>query len=181
MPIYHNTSVTDAKIEIGNYTISVGLENATAASTWTNLGAGMVKSFKYNPVMYTTQAGNAVDPIQGVARETVEVGIDLIEYDGSSFSVLSGGLLSGTTGSLIVGGNTNVQTAKGIKLTNTRKLATGSSQTTTYIINRAFINTGFSMTPKSDNDADPLNVYSFDLLCKQAMTTAQNIFTKTVA
>ena len=105
----------------------------------------------------------------------------MIEYDGSSFSVLSGGLLVGTTGSLLVGGNTNVQTAKGIKLVNTRKLATGSSQTTTYIINRAFINTGFTMTPKSDNDADPLNVYSFDLLCKQAMTTAQTIFTKTVA
>ena len=80
MPIYQNTSVTDAKIEIGNYTISVGLENATAASTWTNMGAGMVKSFKYDPVMYTSQAGNAVDPIQGVSRETVEVGIELIEY-----------------------------------------------------------------------------------------------------
>jgi hypothetical protein len=40
--------------------------------------------------------------------------------------------------------------------------------------------TGFTMNPKSDNDADPVNVYSFSIMCKQ-YATAQTIFTKTVA
>lgn len=182
MAYYQNATVADAKIEIGNYTISIGAENATAASTWTNLGAGMVKSFAYVPEMYTAQAGNAVDPIQGVAKETATIGIDLIEYDGSSFSLLSGGIISGTSGSLIVGGVNTVQTAKALRLQNIRKLAAGgTSQTTTIICPRVYMNTGFTMTPKSDNDADPVNVYSFDILAKQSANTAQTVFTKTVS
>jgi hypothetical protein len=182
MAYYQNSTVTDAKIEIGNYTISVGAENATAASTWTNLGAGMVKSFAYVADMFTSQAGNAVDPIQGVAKETATLGIDLIEYDGSSFSVLMGGLMSGTSGSAIVGGVANVQAAKAIKLVNVRKLAAGgTSQTTTFILPRCYVNGGFTMSPKSDNDTDPINVYSFEVLAKQAATTAATVFTKTVA
>lgn len=180
MAIYQNATVTDAKIEVGNYAISVATAGTTSGGTWVNLGAGQVKSFSYNPEMYTSQSGNSVDPIQGVSRETATLEVDLIEYDGSSFSTISGGLLAGTTGTLIVGGNTTTQTAKGFKLVNTRKLASGSTQTTTWVIHKAYMNTGFSMSPKSDNDADPVNVYSFSILCKQDSTTAQTIFTKLV-
>jgi hypothetical protein len=42
MPLYQNSSVTDAKIEIGNYAMYVGTAGNTAASITTNLGAGMV-------------------------------------------------------------------------------------------------------------------------------------------
>jgi hypothetical protein len=182
MAYYQNSTVSDPKIEIGNYAMYIGAENATAASTWTNLGAGMVKSFAYVPEMFTCQAGNAVDPIQGVAKETATISIDLIEYDGSSFSVLSGGIISGTSGSLIVGGVSTVQIAKAMKLVNIRKLAAGgTSQTTTYVLPRVYMNSGFTMSPKSDNDADPMNVYSFDILAKQSTNTAQTVFTKTVA
>jgi hypothetical protein len=181
MAHYQNSSVTDAKIEVGNYAVFVGPENATAASTWTNLGAGQVKSFAYVAASYTSQAGNAPDPIQGVAKETATIGIDLIEWDGSAFSVLSGGLMSGSTASVTVGGLTNIQSAKAIKLVNTRILATASTQTTTFILPRVYMDGGFSMAPKSDNDADPVNVYSFNLLAKQSNNTAQTVFTKTVA
>ena len=182
MPIYQNATVADAKIEIGNFAISVSAVGATAGSTWINLGAGMVKSFTYNPEMFTCQSGNSVDPIQGVAKETATFEIDLIEYDGSAFSNMSGGLLAGTSGSLIVGGNVTVQTAKAFKLANIRTLATGSSQTTTYILPNCFMNTGFSAAPKSDNDSDPMTVYSFSILAKQyAYPTVQTIFKKTVA
>lgn len=181
MAQYQNSSVTDAKIEVGNYAISVGAENATAGSAWTNLGAGGVTSFAYVADSYTSQAANAPDPIMGIAKETATVGVDLIEYDGSSFSVLSGGIVSGSSGSLIVGGVSNVQSAKAIKLVNTRKLATGSTQTTTYVLPRVYMQGGFSMTPKSDNDTDPINVYQFNLVAKQALTTAQTVFTKTVS
>lgn len=179
MPVYQNSTVTDSKIEVGNYQIWVGAQNTTAGGTWVNLGAGMLKSMTYTPEMFTSQAGNAVDPIQGVARETATIDIDLIEYDGSSFSSLSGDMLDYTGGTLIVGGSVTTITGKGLKLINTRKLATGSTQTTTYVILNAYLNNGYTFTPKSDNDADPVGVYSFQMLCKQ-YATAGNIFTKAV-
>lgn len=181
MAIYQNATVTDSKVEVGNYAISVAATaGTTAGGTWTNLGAGMVKSFNYVAEMYTSQAGNAVDPIEGVARETATLEFDLIEYDGSSFSVLSGGLMSGTSGSATVGGLVNVVTPRGIKLVNTRKLASGSTQTTTYVLNKCTLQNGWTFTPKSDNDADPVGVYSFSVLAEQH-ATAGTIYTKTVA
>jgi hypothetical protein len=143
------------------------------------MGLGMVKSFAHNAEMFTSQAGNGIDPIQGVARETCTLEMDLIEYDGSAFAAFSGGMWTGTTGSITVGGNVTALAGKGVKLTNTRKLTSGSSQTTTYVINKAIAN-GFSLAWKSDNDADPVAVYSFSLICYQ-YATAGTIFTKTVA
>lgn len=182
MAYYQNSTVTDAKIEVGNYAVYV---HASAGSTvgatgWANLGAGMVKSFAYVAESYTSQSGNSVDPIEGVAKETVTIGLDLIEYDGSSFSVLSGGVIAGSSGSLTVGGQSTTQAGRGLKLVNVRKLANGSTQTTTIVLNDVYMDGGFTMNPKSDNDADPVNVYTFNLLAKQ-YATAQTIFTKTVA
>jgi len=181
MPIYQNSTVADAKIEVGNYAISVAATAGTSAGgTWVNMGAGMVSSINWQPEVFTTQAGNAVDPIQGIAREIATVDIELIEYDGSSFSLLTGGGMAGTSGSVTVGGQTTALTARGVKLVNTRKLATGSSQTTTFVFDNCFLNSGWSMSPKSDNDTDPVNVYSFSITAKQYLT-AGTIFTKTVA
>lgn len=179
MPIYQNATVTDAKIEVGNYAMYVGAVGATAGAITINLGAGMVKSFTHNADMFTSQAGNAVDPIMGVARETCTLEIDLIEYDGSSFSVLTGDMWNGTTASILVGGQVSALAGVGLKLVNTRKLANGSTQTTTFVINKAVAG-GFTMNPKSDNDADPVNVYSFSAICYQ-YATAGTIFSKTVA
>ncbi len=179
MPIYQNSTVTDSKVETGNYAIYVGSAGASAAAIITNLGAGMVKTLAHNAEMFTSQAGNAVDPIEGVARETVTLEVDLIEYDGSAFSTFTGGMWAGSSGSATVGGNVTLLSGVGIKLVNNRKLANGSTQTTTYVINKA-IPGGFSQTIKSDNDADPVNVYSFSITCKQ-YATAGTIFTKTVA
>lgn len=179
MPMYQNATVTDSKVETGNYAMYVATIGTTAGGTWTNLGAGMVKSFAYNPEMFTSQAGNAVDPIEGVARETATLEIDLIEYDGTAFSELSSGMWTGTTGAITVGGNVSLISGKAYKLVNTRKLAGGTSQVTTYVISKGIAG-GFTMNPKSDNDSDPVNVYSFSITCKQ-YATAGTIFTKTVA
>lgn len=182
MPMYQNSVVTDAKIELGNYAISVHptAGSTAAAAGWVNLGAGMLKTFNYITEPFTSQAGNAPDPVNGVARETVKMDMDLLEYDGSSFSTLSGGLIAGTSGSITVGGQVVVQAARGLKLVNTRKLASGSTQTTTYVVNYTFMDGGFNLALKSDNDTDPVAVYSFSMLAKQ-YATAQTLFTKTVA
>lgn len=179
MPMYQNSSVTESKVETGNYAMYVGTLGATAGTITVNLGAGMVKSFAHNAEMFTSQSGNSVDPIEGISRETATLEIDLIEYDGSSFSTLTGGMWTGTSGSITVGGNVSLLAGKAIKLVNTRKLSTGSTQTTTYVIPKAIAG-GFSMSPKSDNDSDPVNVYSFSLTCKQ-YATAGTLFTKTVS
>lgn len=181
MPVYQNSTVTDSKIEIGNYAMYVGSVGASASAITVNLGAGMVKSFNYVPEMFNSQAGNAPDPIEGVARETATLEIDLLEYDGSAFSQLSGGMMSApTAGTVTVGGQVSSITGVGMKLVNTRKLSTGSTQTTTYVINKAVLNNGWSTSPKSDNDTDPVLVYSFSITCKQ-YGSAQTIYTKTVA
>jgi len=179
MPVYQNATVADAKVEIGNYAMYVGAVGATAGAIVINLGAGMVKSFVHNAEMFTSQSGNSVDPIVGVARETCTLEIELLEYDGSAFSVLTGDMWNGTSASMIVGGQVTALSGVGIKLLNTRKLTTGSSQTTTYVIQKAIAG-GFSLNPKSDNDSDPVALYSFSLTCYQ-YATAGTIFTKAVA
>jgi hypothetical protein len=180
MPLYQNSTVTDSRVETGNYAMYIGSVGATATAITTNLGAGMVKSFVHNAEMYTSQAGNAVDPIEGVARETCTIEVDLIEYNASVFSQFTSGMIGAPTGgTVIVGGQVSAVSGVGMKLVNTRKLSTGSTQTTTYVINKA-VPGGFNLAFKSDNDADPVNVYSFSILCKQYLT-AGTIFTKTVA
>jgi len=181
MPTYQNATVTDAKVEVANYAISIASTAGTSAGgTWVNMGAGGVTGFAYAAENFTSQSMNSVDPIQGIARETATVDIELIEYDGSAFSLLTGGSMTGTSGSATVGGQTTSLTARGMKLVNTRKLANGSTQTTTIVLNNCFVDGGWTMTPKSDNDTDPVNVYSFSIIAKQYLT-AGTIFTKTVA
>jgi len=180
MPIYQNATVTDAKVEVGNYAIYVAATaGTTAGGSWVNMGAGMVSGVNWQPEVFTSQSGNAVDPIQGIARETAAIDIELIEYDGSAFSLLTGGGMAGTSGSVTVGGQTTALTARGIKLVNTRKLSSGSTQTTTFVFENCYLDSGWSMAPKSDNDTDPVNVYTFSITAKQYLT-AGTIFTKTV-
>jgi hypothetical protein len=181
MPLYQNSTVTDSKIEVGNYAMYVGSAGTSATAITINLGLGMLKGFTYVPENFTSQAGNGVDPITGIARETATFEFDLIEYGPSAFSQILGGAMSTpTAGTVTVGGQVTVVTGVGIKLVNSRKLKSGSTQTTTYVLNDCYMNGGYSFTPKSDNDADPVGVYSFSMTAKQ-YATAGTIYTKTVA
>jgi hypothetical protein len=182
MANYQISSVTDSKVEVGNYAMYVAASAGTSVGgTWVPLGSGMLKDFAYVAENFTSQAGNSVDPIEGIAKETATFSFDLLEYDGSSFSLLSGGAMTGTSGSLIVGGRTSIVTPRGFKLVNTRKKATGSSQTTIFVIESCTLQNGWTMTPKSDNDTDPVNVYSFSMLAELYGTTSVlSLFTKTV-
>ena len=58
MPIYQNSSVNTSYLILGNCKIEVAPYGTTAASSaWTNLGAGIVNSFKHVPTKYSVQAG----------------------------------------------------------------------------------------------------------------------------
>jgi hypothetical protein len=110
--------------------------------------------------MIKVQAGNAPDPLEGVGEETFTVDMEMIEFTGSTLSVLQGGAITSTTVSAITtiygGGNATI-TPYNVKLTNTR-MVSGVTQTTVIIVYKVTADTGAQFTVKSDNDTDPINV-----------------------
>lgn len=182
MASYQNTTVTNSKLMLGNYKITFGtvatsltIASAVTACS-TNLGAGIINSFKHNVNRYDTQAGNAPDPIEGVAAETFTITGQLIEYDHDVIVSAMGGMVtsgasaSGSTTAdfkTITGGGATTLTPKSFLLTNTR-MFTGSGATAitalTYIlVHKATFTQGLSFTAKGDGDSDPINVIDFEI------------------
>jgi hypothetical protein len=108
--------------------------------------------------MYDVQAGNAPDPIEGVAEEVCTLDFELIEYDASVLSAISCGLVTQTATSvlstLVAGGNATL-TPRVFRITNTRMINTTTSETVLTIF-KGTLTTGISINFKSDNDADPI-------------------------
>ena len=162
MAYYQNTSVNSDLLVVGNWKIETA---ATSGGTYTNLGAGMLDSFDHQISKWNVQAGNAPDPIEGVADETVSIQFTLIEYDGSVLSVLQNGLTSHSSttvlSTLTTGGNQEL-TKRAYKLTN-RSERTGSTVETIITVYTAAIDNGMSLQIKSDNDTDPVTGFQFTL------------------
>ena len=159
MPLYQNSSVATNKLILGNFKIEVGV---SAASTVQNVGAGMITAINHEPTRYDTQAGNAPNPIQGVASEVIKVSLEMIEYDASVLNVIHGGLLNMSTTSSIqtihAGGNAdNSITPKCWTFTNT-KYPGGTTVRTIFKVFYATPDAGPAFTLKSDNDTDPIAV-----------------------
>jgi len=173
MPIYQNDSVATQKLILGNYKIETAAVGTTAGGTWVNLGAGMVNSFGHNITKYAVQAGNAPDPIEGVATETFTAAVDLIEYAATVLSSIQCGAISvtaGTTGQTIIkGGGNSILTPVAFKLTNRRLISDVTNETVIMIYN-ATLDTGLQFTAKSDNDADPINVMPIAITAKPLAT-----------
>jgi len=182
MPIHQNSSVDTTKLILGNYKIEVAL--TTVESSYINLGAGMVNSFGHNITKYAVQAGNAPDPIEGVATETFTVAADLIEYDASSLNIIQAGSISNTAGTsgqtIIKGGGNSILTPKIFRLTN-RRLISGVTDETIILVYNATLDTGLQFTAKSDNDADPINVMPIAITAKpdSTLSAGAQLFTVT--
>lgn len=166
MPLYQNTSVDATKLLIGNAKIETSpYASAGGSFTWVNMGAGMVNGSAHPFEKYDVQAGNAPDPIEGIARETVTIDCELIEFDLSVMSALSSGLITsastGTVMTVYAGGNSTL-TPRAFKLTNTRMVSSATKQTILTVFN-ATIDAGPAITWKSDNDADPVGVMAFTI------------------
>ncbi len=180
MPLYQNSSVATQKLILGNYKIEVA--QTTIASAYVNLGAGMVNSFGHNITKYAVQAGNAPDPIEGVATETFTAAIDLIEYDASTLNIIQAGAISNTpvsTGvTTIKGGGNSILTPKIFRLTN-RRFINGVTQETIVTIFNATLDSGLQFTAKSDNDADPINILPIAITGKpdSSLTAGARLFT----
>jgi len=157
MPIYQNSSVSSDKLILGNCKIET---SASAGGTYVNLGAGIVNSFTHTPEFYDVQAGNAPDPIEGVATETATIEFELIEYDGSVLSAIQCGMseysATSALSTLTVGGNQEI-TPRAFKLTNTRTISSTTVETILTVY-KASMKTGLTINFKGDNDTDPIAV-----------------------
>ena len=155
MAYHQNSSVNSNKLIIGNAKIETA---ASVGASYVNLGAGMVSAFAHTPTMYDVQAGNAPDPIEGVAEEVCTLDFELIEYDASVLSAISCGLVTQTATSvlstLVAGGNATL-TPRVFRITNTRMIGATTSETVLTIF-KGTLTTGISINFKSDNDADPI-------------------------
>jgi len=170
MPLYQNTSVTANRLLIGNYKIETAAYGTSAGGTWVNLGAGMVNNFNHAITKYDVQAGNAPDPIEGVAEETFTIDMELIEYDASVLAAVSCGLVTAdtttsSTQSVYKAGGNTILTNRAFKLTN-RRLVSGATKETVILVFKATIDNGLSVTAKSDNDTDPINVMPVTVTAK---------------
>jgi hypothetical protein len=159
MPIYQNATVDADKLILGNNKVEVA---ASVAGTFVNLGAGKVNTWKHSPILYDSQAGNAPDPVEGVADETCEAAWEMIEYDASVMNTMWGGLINVSTASSVqtihAGGNADTTIAKrAFRFTNTRTVS-GATIRTILTVYSATMDAGPSFTFKSDNDADPVMV-----------------------
>lgn len=159
MPIYQTGAVDTDALILGNNKMEVA---TSAAATFVDLGAGIVTEWAHPVEKYDVQAGNAPDPISGVASETCTVAFEMIEYDASVLNVIFGGMLNVSTSSSVqtihAGGNAdNTISERAFRFTNTRTISSATIETilTVYY---ATPDAGPSFQWKSDNDADPIMV-----------------------
>lgn len=171
---YHQlTSTNTDALIIGNVKIQVASYDsayttiASVASAVTDLGTGMVSSAKHNVEKYTVQAGNAPDPLEGIANETFTISGELLEFTVANIATAWGGIVTTataitTTKSYLSGGGKADMTPKTFLLTNTR-VVNGATQQTNIVVWKAYMTNGIEMTIKSDNDADPITILPFEI------------------
>jgi len=172
MATYQNSSVTSNKLILGNCKIET---SASAAGTYVNLGAGIVSSFTHTPEFYDVQAGNAPDPIEGVASETATIEFELIEYDGSVLSAIQCGITeysaTSALSTLTAGGNQEV-TSRAFRITNTRTISSTTVETILTVY-KATMQTGLTINFKSDNDTDPIAIMPGTIVAKVDATRSE--------
>lgn len=180
MPAYQNTSVDSGKLILGNCKIETA---ATSGGTFVNLGAGVVNSFTHTPELYASQAGNAPDPIEGVATETATIEFEMIEYDASVLSAISAGLLAASSTTVLstihAGGNQTI-TPRAFRLTNTWMSGTSTVETILTVY-KGTLQGGPAINFKSDNDTDPVGTMPMTILAKldTSKTVGQQLYSIT--
>ncbi len=162
MAVKHQISSVDTdKLILGNYAMSTA---PTSGATFVDLGPGMLTAWDHQFTNSNVQSGNSVDPLEWISEETLTWTFDLIEYHASVISALMGGLtntsgITSTSSTLRAGGATQL-TKRAFKMTN-HQIIDDSTVETVITVFQAVVDSGFSIQVKSDNDADPINVFQF--------------------
>ena len=167
MPIFQNSTVSSDKLVLGNCKMEYAV--TTVGGSYINVGAGRVTAWNHAITKYDTQAGNAPEPIEGIADETMTVDYELIEFDTSVISaILCGATASSTSSSVqtIHAGGNQVLTTKPFRWTNTRYNAAGVTVQTILVVYKGLPTDGPQISFKDDNDTDPIAVVSGSIVAK---------------
>jgi len=188
MPHYQ-TSIQHANSLLqGGWKMEVGASAGNLVASGTNIGIGNMVSFTENITQFTTQAGNATDPLQGVAQHTVTIEFECLEFWPPVFDEIrgenldteneatAGTYVAGTANIISTGGLTEI-TNKAFRFTNS-KLVSAATVETVIIVYKAYAQTGLSFSGKSDNDEDPVMVIPFTIIGKldTARTAGDQLF-----
>ncbi len=169
MPHYQNTGLVNANSLLkGGWKMEVGATAGNLVTSGTNIGVGNLTGFTENIVPYVVQAGNAPDPLEGVATHTVTINFETLEFWPPTFDEIRGEGLDteneATAGTYVAGtanvistGGLDVLSNKAYRFTNT-KLVAGATVQTVIVVYKGYAEQGISFTAKSDNDEDPVTV-----------------------
>ena len=156
------TSVDTDILILGNYAVST---SATSGGTYVDLGPGMLTSFDHQFSNSNIQAGNSVDPLEYIATESLMFSVDMIEYEASVMSAIMGGLTNTASitseGSTLRAGGASTLTKRAFKMVNTNHKG-DTSVVTTITVYKAAVEKGMTLGVKSDNDENPINVFTFN-------------------
>ena len=167
MPVFQNSTVASDKLILGNCKMEYAA--TTVGSSYINVGAGRVTAWNHALVKYDTQAGNAPEPIEGIADETMTIDYELIEFDTSVISaIMSGATASSVATSVqtIHAGGNQVLTPRAFRFTNTRFNAAGVTVQTILAVYKGLPTDGPQISFKDDNDTDPIAVLSGSIIAK---------------
>ncbi len=172
MAHYQTTMQQSGTLLQGNALIKVAASAGTLVASGVNVGIGQFTGFTENITPFTVQAGNAADPIEGISEHTLTVTFDLLEFYLPTFDTLRGGNLDlqtnpsvgtyitgGSVQSFSTGGLTEL-TAIALMIHNT-KIVSSATVETIFVGYKGTIDQGITFTPKSDNDEDPIAVFSW--------------------
>ena len=189
MPHYQNTGITNANSLLqGGWKMEVAASAGNLVASSTNIGVGNLISFTENLVPYAVQAGNAPDPLTGVATHTVTINFETLEFWPPTFDAIRGGGLdtenAATAGTYVAGtanvistGGLSVLTNKAYRFLNT-KLVSSATVQTAIVVYKGYAEQGISFTAKGDNDEDPVTVIPWVITGKldTARTAGDQLF-----
>jgi len=174
MPNYQTEIQQSGTLLQGNWLMKVAPSAGTIIASGVNIGIGQVTGWTENITPFSTQAGNAADPIEGVAEHTLTLTFELMEMYLPTFDTLRGGdldtqtnpsagtyITGGCVQSLATGGKT-VLTDVAMLLHNT-KIVSDATVETMIVCYKGTIQGGLALTTKSDNDEDPIGIWAFEM------------------
>ena len=187
MAYYQNTALATANsIITGGWKIECA---ATVAATYTNMGLARNLVITENMTMYDAQADNGPDPIKGVSDHTLTISFELLEWYMASWDKARGTGFdtegNPSVGTYVTGGSVQTLSTGGFTELNMRawkfsnaKLVSAATMETVIVVYKAYLAGGTTLTMRSDNDTDPVNVFpvTLEAICDTSRSAGDQLF-----
>lgn len=153
--------------------IAASAASFAGGSMGTVLGIGNMTGFTENLEMTTTQAGNSNEPDKVIAKHTLTIAFELLEFYTPNWDKIRGGSLdteTSATAATYLTGTVNTFSTGGLSAIGEKalifrnaKMVAGATTETVLVVYKAKIEAGVIITPKSDHDTDPVMVLPFTM------------------